>query len=209
MGLEGKASWHDEYKDSAYVFVGNVDYRLTEGDVLALMSQYGEIMDINYVRDKKTGKPLGFCFLQYEDQRSTVLAVDNMNGVQLLGRTLRVDHVKRYRRKKEEEDEDNEETTQSGETSVMTKRTEEGESGDTPVDKKPSSKPHFDPFVSGSAAPFSLRIGKKGNKGSDDEKEEDDDGGGEKGGEEASRHHHSHHSHHHDHHHGHDRSPVE
>ena len=26
----------------------------------------------------------------YEDQRSTVLAVDNMNGAQVLGRTIRV-----------------------------------------------------------------------------------------------------------------------
>lgn len=32
----------------------------------------------------------------YEDQRSTVLAVDNLNGSQVLGRTLRVDHVDRY-----------------------------------------------------------------------------------------------------------------
>ena len=32
------------------------------------------------MRDKKTGKTKGFCFLAYEDQRSTVLAVDNLNG---------------------------------------------------------------------------------------------------------------------------------
>lgn len=41
-------------------------------------------------RDKATGKAKGFAFVMYEDQRSTVLAVDNMNGVQVLGRTLRV-----------------------------------------------------------------------------------------------------------------------
>lgn len=42
--------------------------------------RYGEIVNINLVRDKKTGKSKGFCFLAYEDQRSTVLAVDNLNG---------------------------------------------------------------------------------------------------------------------------------
>jgi RNA-binding motif X-linked protein 2 len=31
------------------------------------------------------------------DQRSTVLAVDNLNGAQVLGRTLRVDHVADYK----------------------------------------------------------------------------------------------------------------
>jgi hypothetical protein len=33
----------------------------------------------------------------YEDQRSTVLAVDNLNGANVLDRTLRVDHVKKYK----------------------------------------------------------------------------------------------------------------
>jgi len=51
-------------------------------------------------RDKETGKPKGFSFVMYEDQRSTVLAVDNLNGATVLGRTLRVDHVKNYKQPK-------------------------------------------------------------------------------------------------------------
>lgn len=46
--------------------------------------RYGEIVNINLVRDKKTGKSKGFCFLCYEDQRSTILAVDNLNGVKVM-----------------------------------------------------------------------------------------------------------------------------
>lgn len=38
-------------------------------------------MNINLIRDRKTGKSKGFCFLCYQDQRSTVLAVDNFNGI--------------------------------------------------------------------------------------------------------------------------------
>lgn len=57
-------------------------------------------MDVNLPRDKTTGKTRGFGFLMYEDQRSTVLAVDNLNGAQVLERTLRVDHVKNYRQSK-------------------------------------------------------------------------------------------------------------
>ena len=56
-------------------------------------------------RDKETGAPRGFAFLMYEDQRSTVLAVDNLNGAKVLERTLRVDHVKAYKQPKHKNEE--------------------------------------------------------------------------------------------------------
>ncbi|ORX56766.1 hypothetical protein DM01DRAFT_1259742, partial [Hesseltinella vesiculosa] len=91
-GFSEGSSWHAQYKDSSWVFVSNLDYELTEGDVICIFSQYGELMNIELVRDQKTGKSRGFGFLQYEDQRSTILAVDNLNGSKVLERTLRVDH---------------------------------------------------------------------------------------------------------------------
>lgn len=51
-------------------------------------------------RDKDTGNRKGFAFLMYEDQRSTILAVDNLNGAKVLEKTLRVDHVKHYKQPK-------------------------------------------------------------------------------------------------------------
>uniref|UniRef100_A0A7N0U562 Uncharacterized protein n=1 Tax=Kalanchoe fedtschenkoi TaxID=63787 RepID=A0A7N0U562_KALFE len=107
LGISDEASWHAKYKDSAYVYVGGIPFDLTEGDLLAVFAQYGEIVDVNLVRDKGTGKSKGFAFVAYEDQRSTNLAVDNLNGAQVLGRTIRVDHVEKYK-KKEEEDEETE-----------------------------------------------------------------------------------------------------
>ena len=96
------ASWHAKYAQSSWIYTGNIPHRLTEGDILAVFSQWGEIEDINLVRDDDgkgggTGKSKGFCFLKYEDARSCVLAVDNFNGIKLLGRSLRVDHVEDYR----------------------------------------------------------------------------------------------------------------
>ena len=65
-------------------------------------------MNVNLVRDKATGKSKGFAFICYEDQRSTVLAVDNLNGIKLVGKTLRVDHVQDYRPPKETDKTDDE-----------------------------------------------------------------------------------------------------
>lgn len=124
LGIAGtKTSWHNIYKESAWIFVGGLPYDLTEGDVICVFSQYviaknivsnidnstqalcpssslkisfdllklgknciyryGEIVNINMVRDKKTGKTKGFAFICYEDQRSTILAVDNLNGIKV------------------------------------------------------------------------------------------------------------------------------
>ncbi|KND02667.1 uncharacterized protein SPPG_01752 [Spizellomyces punctatus DAOM BR117] len=107
--IKDSASWHSQYKDSAYVFVGGIPYELTEGDLIAVFSQYGEIVDLNLVRDKQSGKSKGFAFVAFEDQRSTTLAVDNFNGIKILNRTIRVDHVAKYRGPKKDDDFDEEE----------------------------------------------------------------------------------------------------
>lgn len=82
------ASWHYEYRDSAYIYIGGLNYKMNEGDIVIVFSQFGEVVDCRLVRDSKTGKSKGFAFLAYEDQRSTVLAVDNLNGAEVCGRQI-------------------------------------------------------------------------------------------------------------------------
>lgn len=40
LNINSNVSWHDEYGHSAYVFAGNLDYGLTEGDIRAVFEQY-------------------------------------------------------------------------------------------------------------------------------------------------------------------------
>lgn len=91
--LKPENSWHHEYKNQAYINFGGLDYELTEGDILTIFSQYGCPVDVKLVRDRNTGESKGFGYLKYEDQRSTVLAVDNLNGARVCDRVIRVDHV--------------------------------------------------------------------------------------------------------------------
>ena len=89
-GLLGPSSWHARYSSSSWVAIGNLPQNLTEGDVICVFSEFGEVEDVNLVRDKDTGKFKGFGFLKYEDQRSTILAVDGLCGQEILGRTVKV-----------------------------------------------------------------------------------------------------------------------
>ena len=92
------ASWHTDYRDTAYIHIGGLPLDLSEGDVLLIFSQYGNPTDVKLARDKDSGKSRGFGWLKYEDQRSCDLAVDNLSGASVLGRLLSVDHA-RYKMK--------------------------------------------------------------------------------------------------------------
>jgi RNA-binding motif X-linked protein 2 len=105
-GISPEGSWHTDYRDTAFIYVGGFPYELSEGDIITIFSQYGEPVWIKLARDKETGKSKGFCWLKYEDQRSTDLAVDNLGGATLMGRALRVDHT-RYKPRDDEDMRDN------------------------------------------------------------------------------------------------------
>jgi len=102
------ASWHYKYRDSSYIYISGFPKEVTEGDLVIVFSQYGEIVDCRIVRDKKTGKSKGFGYICYEDQRSTILAVDNLNGIKIGGNIILVDHVEEYKLPKEFEESDSE-----------------------------------------------------------------------------------------------------
>lgn len=122
LGIPPSASWHRDFADTAFIYIGGLPFDLSEGDIVTIFSQYGEPVYVNLVRDKETGKSKGFAFLKYEDQRSTDLAVDNLGGAEVVGRVLRVDHT-RYKVKE-------------GEVVADNTRGEEDEE----VDKEPAEK---------------------------------------------------------------------
>ena len=108
-GIPESASWHYKYRDSSYIYISGFPKEVTEGDLVIVFSQYGEIVDVRIVRDKKTGKSKGFGYICYEEQKSTILAVDNLNGIKIGGNLILVDHVEEYKLPKEFEQSDDEE----------------------------------------------------------------------------------------------------
>ncbi|EMR64739.1 hypothetical protein MGN70_012795 [Eutypa lata] len=104
-GVPPEASWHTDYRDTAFVNFGGLPYELSEGDIITIFSQYGEPVFLKLARDKESGKSKGFGWLKYEDQRSTDLAVDNLGGAEISGRLVRVDHA-RYKPRDDEDPEE-------------------------------------------------------------------------------------------------------
>ena len=38
MGIQGEASWHNDYAESAYIFISNLHYEMSEGDIAIVFS---------------------------------------------------------------------------------------------------------------------------------------------------------------------------
>ncbi|CAO2654070.1 Nn.00g108030.m01.CDS01 [Neocucurbitaria sp. VM-36] len=105
-GINPEGSWHTDYRDTAFVYIGGLPFELSEGDIITIFSQYGEPVWIKLARDRETGKSRGFAWIKYEDQRSCDLAVDNLGGSTIMDRVIRVDHA-RYKPKDDEDMRDN------------------------------------------------------------------------------------------------------
>lgn len=76
------------------LFVGNMSFQTTEGDLRAAFEQYGEITRIQIMTDRDTGRARGFAFVEMADEQAAANAIAGLNGKELGGRTLNVNEAK-------------------------------------------------------------------------------------------------------------------
>ena len=76
------------------LFVGNLSFNTTEGDILALFKQAGNVSTCELIMDKFTNKSRGFAFVQMGTQEEATKAIADLNGKELDGRALTVNEAK-------------------------------------------------------------------------------------------------------------------
>lgn len=76
------------------IYVGNLNYNLTEEEVAGLFSQYGEVVSVKLVKDKETGRAKGFGFVEMADETEGAEAVKQLDGADVQGRNIKVNEAK-------------------------------------------------------------------------------------------------------------------
>ena len=76
------------------LFVGNLSFSSTEGDVLDLFKQAGNVVKCELIVDKFTNKSRGFAFVEMGSQEEANAAVAQLNGKELDGRALTVNEAR-------------------------------------------------------------------------------------------------------------------
>ncbi len=72
------------------LFVGNLDFKVTENDLHDAFAAHGTVVEANLVTDRTTGRPRGFAFVTMSSPEEAQKAIDALNGKDLGGRTLSV-----------------------------------------------------------------------------------------------------------------------
>jgi RNA recognition motif-containing protein len=76
------------------LYVGNLSFDTTEGDLLNLFAQAGKVTACNLIMDKYTNRSRGFAFVEMSSQEEVNKAIADFNGKEFQGRALTVNEAK-------------------------------------------------------------------------------------------------------------------
>jgi len=78
---------------SKRIYVGNLSYQTTEGDLANLFEQVGQVDSVNIITDRDTGRSKGFGFVEMSVEDAEK-AIAQFNGTEIDGRTLTVNEAR-------------------------------------------------------------------------------------------------------------------
>src|ERR1700694_709824 len=76
------------------IFVGNLSFGTSEEAVRSLFEAHGTVDRVKIVRDRDTGQPRGFGFVEMTNDKEGTAAINALNGRDLDGRTLNVNEAR-------------------------------------------------------------------------------------------------------------------
>jgi RNA recognition motif-containing protein len=76
------------------IYVGNLSRDTVEDDLRKAFEAHGQVATVNIIKDKFSGDPKGFGFVEMPTKTEAEAAIQNLNGTDLNGRTLNVNEAR-------------------------------------------------------------------------------------------------------------------
>ena len=76
------------------IFVGNLSRDVTEEDLRGAFGEYGQVEKVNILKDKFSGGPRGFGFVEMPSKAEAEAAITGLNRADLKGRALTVNEAR-------------------------------------------------------------------------------------------------------------------
>ncbi|EYF07681.1 RNA recognition motif domain-containing protein [Chondromyces apiculatus] len=75
------------------LYVGNLSYNTRQETLEAAFAAVGEVREVAMPTDRETGQPRGFAFVTMGSAQDATTAIEQLNGMMLDGRSLRVNEA--------------------------------------------------------------------------------------------------------------------
>ena len=72
------------------IYVGNLSYDATDTELRELFEKHGTVTSARIITDKFSGRSKGFGFVEMPERDQAMKAIEATNGVDFMGRPLRV-----------------------------------------------------------------------------------------------------------------------
>lgn len=76
------------------IYVGNLSRSTTDESLRKAFEAYGEVVSVRVMKDKFTGEPRGFAFVEMKTDDDAMAAIEGLNGKSLEGSALRVSQAR-------------------------------------------------------------------------------------------------------------------
>lgn len=76
------------------LYVGGLPYSTTEDEFKAAFEAHGTVADVAIIKDRDTGQSKGFGFITMDDDDAAKTAIQEMDGSDMGGRTIRVSEAR-------------------------------------------------------------------------------------------------------------------
>ncbi|EKE04629.1 MAG: RNP-1 like protein RNA-binding protein [uncultured bacterium] len=76
------------------LFIGNLNFKTSEEDLMELLKEYGEVKSLQIIKDRDTGRSKGFGFVEMATKEQAESVMENLNGAEFDGKVLKVDYAK-------------------------------------------------------------------------------------------------------------------
>ncbi len=76
------------------IYVGNLSFDSNEDELRAAFEAYGAVDKVTMVRDRDTGRPRGFAFVEMPNDAEAESAIAGLNGNMVRGRALNVNEAR-------------------------------------------------------------------------------------------------------------------
>jgi len=76
------------------IYVGNLSFETGENDLRQAFESYGEVTNVNIIKDRDSGESRGFGFVEMASKDAAMAAIAALNGSEVNGRAMNVNEAR-------------------------------------------------------------------------------------------------------------------